>query len=101
MPIRVKNVAAGFVDEDGIFHPIRASYDYKPGRAGEKAKKARKTKAKGKKRNPHAIPKSWTTAKVRRNARGQVQLLIPRKVNAARKRVARKKPAKRKTARRR
>ena len=30
-----KNVAAGFYDEDGIFHPIRASYDYNRKRAGE------------------------------------------------------------------
>ena len=35
VPIRMKNVAAGFMDEDGIFHPIRASFDYSPSRAGE------------------------------------------------------------------
>ena len=29
------NVAAGFVDEDGQFHPIRASFDYNAKRAGE------------------------------------------------------------------
>jgi hypothetical protein len=28
-------VAAGFVDEEGIFHPIRASFDYSAKRAGE------------------------------------------------------------------
>ena len=43
-PKRKKNVAAGFFDEDGYFHPIRASYDYKPGRVGEKSK-AKKKKA--------------------------------------------------------
>mgnify|MGYP001596291985 CR=1 FL=1 len=31
----LRNVAAGFYDADGVFHPIRASYDYKPSRAGE------------------------------------------------------------------
>jgi hypothetical protein len=34
----VRNVAAGFVDDDGVFHPIRASYDYSAKRAGEKVK---------------------------------------------------------------
>lgn len=42
----LKNIAAGFYDEDGIFHPIRASYDYSPGRAGE----ARRRRPKAKKR---------------------------------------------------
>lgn len=31
----LKNIMAGFYDEDGIFHPIRASKDYSPSRAGE------------------------------------------------------------------
>ena len=35
-----RNVAAGFYDEDGYFHPIRASYDYSSKRAGESRKKA-------------------------------------------------------------
>ncbi len=30
-----RNVAAGFVDGSGVFHPIRASYDYSEKRAGE------------------------------------------------------------------
>ena len=51
---RRRNVAAGWVEEEtGIFHPIRASYDYSRSRAGErplkKAKKRRK-KATAKKR---------------------------------------------------
>ena len=43
-----RNVAAGFFDEDGYFHPIRASYDYSPGRVGEKGAKKRATKKKAK-----------------------------------------------------
>ena len=39
---RRRNVAAGFYDEEGIFHPIRASYDYSRKRAGEKAAPKRK-----------------------------------------------------------
>ena len=54
-----KNVAAGFVDEDGVFHPIRASYDYKPTRAGDKPKR----KAATKKRKP---AKRKATAKRRK-----------------------------------
>jgi hypothetical protein len=30
------NVAQGFVDSKGVFHPIRASFDYNKRRAGEK-----------------------------------------------------------------
>ena len=54
---RRRNVAAGWTEEEtGIFHPIRASYDYSRSRAGEKAKKRpkakkrRKAKAKTKRR---------------------------------------------------
>jgi hypothetical protein len=42
-----KNVAAGYVDEEGEFHPIRASYDYSGSRAGDAPKKSKK-----KKKNP-------------------------------------------------
>ena len=48
-----KNIAAGFYDEDGYFHPIRASFDYSGSRAGDKPKKrksAKKRKAKSRKR---------------------------------------------------
>lgn len=47
------NIAAGYVDEDtGVFHPIRASFDYDPSRVGERrgAKRARGKKGKSKKR---------------------------------------------------
>ncbi len=40
---RRRNIAAGYYDEDGIFHPIRASYDYDPSRVGEKRR--RRTRA--------------------------------------------------------
>src|SRR5579871_6462593 len=43
-----RNVAAGYHDEDGYFHPIRASYDYDPKRAGEKGKRRGKRKNPGK-----------------------------------------------------
>lgn len=47
---RKKNIAAGYYDEDNVFHPIRASYDYSAKRAGESsrgrgyARKGAKTK---------------------------------------------------------
>jgi len=31
----LRNIAAGFYDADGVFHPIRASFDYSSKRAGE------------------------------------------------------------------
>lgn len=52
---RKKNVAAGFHDEDGIFHPIRASYDYDAKRTGESSRGwgyARKGAKKMTRRNP-------------------------------------------------
>jgi hypothetical protein len=47
-----RNVAAGFYDEDGYFHPIRASFDYSGSRAGDKPKKkaAKKKRAKAKRK---------------------------------------------------
>ena len=47
---RRRNIAAGFYDEEGIFHPIRASYDYSPGRVGERARKKKKAKTKKRKK---------------------------------------------------
>jgi len=43
---RRRNVSAGFVDEEGIFHPIRASYDYNRRRAGDPPKKRKAVKRK-------------------------------------------------------
>lgn len=41
---RKRNIAAGFRDEEGIFHPIRASYDYSGSRAGDPPPKRKKRK---------------------------------------------------------
>lgn len=48
--ITKRNIAAGFYDEDGIFHPIRASFDYDRSRAGDKPKKRAKPKRRAKRR---------------------------------------------------
>lgn len=39
---RKRNVAAGYVDQGGVFHPIRASFDYSAKKAGEAKKKTKK-----------------------------------------------------------
>lgn len=60
--VKRRNIAAGFYDEDGYFHPIRASYDYSPSRAVEGRKRA-----KAKRKNPR-----WIKAKavrIRRSGR--------------------------------
>lgn len=41
-----RNITAGFYDEEGIFHPIRASADYDPGRGGDRPKKRKPVKKK-------------------------------------------------------
>jgi len=38
MPLKVKNIDAGFQDAYGRFHPIRAAADYVPSLVGETAK---------------------------------------------------------------
>jgi hypothetical protein len=63
---RQRNVAAGFYDEDGYFHPIRASFDYDRKRGGDAKKKnprkkrrssaaSRATVWTGNKRNPKQL----------------------------------------------
>jgi hypothetical protein len=44
--LRRTNVMVGFYDEDGQFHPIRASADYSRRRAGEGSGRRRKSSAK-------------------------------------------------------
>lgn len=43
---RKKNIAQGFYDGNGIFHPIRASHDYDGKTAGETGGKPRRTRSK-------------------------------------------------------
>lgn len=46
---RARNVAAGFYDGSGVFHPIRSAADYDGGIAGETGGKPRRTRSKKKK----------------------------------------------------
>lgn len=46
---RERNVAQGFFDGNGVFHPIRSSSDYDSGTAGETGKKAIHTRSKKRK----------------------------------------------------
>lgn len=45
---RARNVAEGFYDASGVFHPIRSSVDYDGGTAGEGGGKPRRTRSKKK-----------------------------------------------------
>ena len=38
-PGKIRNIAQGFFDQSGTFHPIRASGDYDSSRVGESKKK--------------------------------------------------------------
>ena len=64
------NIAAGFHDEEGQFHPIRASFDYDPGRAGESRRKKAKAKKKKAPKPPRKkakrAPKKKAKARKRR-----------------------------------
>lgn len=44
------NIAAGFYDEEGVFHPIRASWDYDPRRVGEPLRYKKRVARKRRKR---------------------------------------------------
>lgn len=95
MPIRVKNIAAGFVDSSGIFHPIRKSSDYDPDRSdGSSARSDGRGGAKGKRtgqpvryRSPAA--RSWARALA--SEAGRKGAAARKRYSAAKKRVAKKK----------
>jgi len=57
---RARNVAAGFYDGSGAFHPIRSAEDYDPGVAGETGGKPRHTRSKKKRA---AVKKASATAR--------------------------------------
>ena len=57
---KARNVAQGFFDGSGIFHPIRSSADYDPGIAGETGKKPVHTRSRKRKA---AIKKASATAR--------------------------------------
>ena len=46
---KARNVAQGFFDGNGVFHPIRSSSDYDGGKAGETGKKPVRTRSKKRK----------------------------------------------------
>lgn len=96
MPIRVKNVAMGFYDSNGIFHPIRASDDYSRARAGEGRKKKAKKKAKTA-RKRKAAPKRKATTK-RRTVKRAVKRTVKRGAKRGVKRSKNPIPAKFTTA---
>jgi len=47
-PGKIQNIAQGFFDSNGVFHPIRASGDYDSSRVGESKKKKKPTKKRAK-----------------------------------------------------
>lgn len=65
IPAKRKNIAAGFHDDEGIFHPIRASYDYDPRRGGDPVRKG-KRKAKRKAAAKPARKRARPAAKKRK-----------------------------------
>jgi hypothetical protein len=86
-PARSRNVAAGFYDEDGYFHPIRASFDYDRRRGGDaKKKNPRKRRASaasraavwtGNKRNPkQMLFKSRSAATAYARAHGAAKFSV-------------------------
>lgn len=64
---KARNIMAGFYDEDGEFHPIRASSDYDPSRAGDSRPKRTKRKTRRKKntRLRRAVNRRRTTRRKR------------------------------------
>lgn len=66
---RRRNVQQGFMVKRGrtwVFHPVRASDDYSPKRAGEKRKRkpvSKKRKRLGAKRSNPGAPSGWIKAK--------------------------------------
>ena len=65
---RARNVAAGFYDASGVFHPIRSSADYDGGTAGEGGGKPRRTRSKKKRA---AARKASATARHRASTKAR------------------------------
>lgn len=65
---RRRNIAAGFFDDSG-FHPIRASYDYKKAKVGEKVKTRRRKNSGARKRMTAKQIKFFGTARQRAGLR--------------------------------
>lgn len=59
---KARNVAQGFFDGNGVFHPIRSSSDYDAGTAGETGKKPIRTRSKKRKT---ALKKTSQTARLK------------------------------------
>jgi hypothetical protein len=98
MPLKVKNVAAGWYDFRGVFHPIRASGDYKPEDVGEayKYKKATKKQIREKAERAERIAKEARKKRYQEmKAEREAAKAAPKK-KAAKKAVAAVKKAKKK-----
>jgi len=63
---KARNVAQGFFDSNGVFHPIRSSGDYDPGTAGETGRKPVRTRSKKRKT---ALRKAGQTARLKAETR--------------------------------
>jgi hypothetical protein len=89
MPLKVKNIAAGFYDSRGIFHPIRAAGDYRPEDVGEayKYKKATKKQIREKARIAEETAKK---ARKERYERLKAERAAAKAAPAPKKKAARK-----------
>ena len=87
MPLKVKNIAAGFHDAQGRFHPIRASADYVPSLVGEKAKWK---KASVKKFQQAAKKAAQIAAAAKAAAKAKVKSKVKAKAKTKAKATARK-----------
>lgn len=63
---KARNVAQGFFDSNGVFHPIRSSSDYDAGTAGETGRKPIRTRSKKRKT---ALKKAGQTARLKAETR--------------------------------
>ena len=87
MPLKVKNIDAGFQDAQGRFHPIRAAADYVPSLVGETAKWK---KASARKMQLAAKKAAQIAAAAREAAKAKVKSKVKAKTKAKAKSTARK-----------
>ena len=87
MPLKVKNIDAGFQDAYGRFHPIRASADYVPSLVGETAKWK---KASVRKMQLAAKKAAQIAAAAKAAAKAKVKSKVKAKAKAKAKATARK-----------
>lgn len=91
-----RNIAEGFYDASGVFHPIRSAADYSPAAAGETGRKAKRSRSRKKlvaKRKASATARHRSVVKTRKSTTRRLAGRAVKKSLGLLKRRGRKNPS--------